>query len=367
VRTATANSGRTDGISVVIPTRGRVPLVRAAVESLQIAGKRLAGDHAWEVVLVDDSPGPEAGTLQSLAERTAHVRYCRGPARVGAKRNHGAAEARYDHLVFLDSDCTASESFLVAHLAAAQRQVAPSGRPVGAIAGPVQMAADADSWRTRLADYSPLFNAPFGWPAQYAEVYWSCTANLAVSRRNFEAVGGFDEQTFTVVGGEDVDFCLRLQDGGYAICTEPGAVAVHTRTLLTSFTDMAGKMLLYGRSSVYNTVRHPRHAQRHANPVLLAVAGAGALASRSRAARLAVLTASAAWFGVQSVAMMRSQGRSALVLPAIALEWIFDAGLAAEAVRRGRPEQVLHRFGYFDESRYVPFGPAPQDAAEISR
>lgn len=343
------------GISVVIPTRQRVALVTRAVESLRLAAKRLPDGSAWEVLLVDDSPEPDARALRCLADRDEPVRYLRGPVRVGAKRNLGAAHARYDRLVFLDSDCAVTEGFLVAHLAATDLDTAPSGRPVGAVAGPVAMATDAESWRTRLADYSPLFNAPFEWPARYAEMYWACTANLAVRRSVFETVGGFDEHTFTVVGGEDVDFCLRLQDAGYAVCGAPAAVALHSRTLLTSFATMADKMLLYGRTSVYNTTRHPHHGQPHANPFLFALAGVGALVSGSRRAQLAVLAAAAGWFAVQSADLMRRHGRpSALALPATALEWIFDTGLALEAIRRGRPAHVLRRFRYFDASRYVP-------------
>lgn len=247
----------TEGISVIIPTKQRTELVARAVASPEAASRHLPPSCAWGVLLVDDSPEPDAAAIAALAEDAGAVRYLRGPAAVGAKRNLGAAEARHDYLVFVDSDCRAEEDFLTGHLSAAGRRKAPSGRSVGAIAGLVGMANDAQSWLTRLADYSPLLNAPFGWPARFAELYWACRANLALSRTVFERIGGFDEETFTVVGGEDVDLSLRLQDAGYAIWSEPSAVAVHTRTLLTSFRDMARKMLLYGRSSVYNTRRHP--------------------------------------------------------------------------------------------------------------
>lgn len=346
---------RIDGISVIIPTKGRVPLVRQAVQSLRCAGDRLPASCGWEVLLVDDSPEPAAGQLRSLASSGGPVRYVPGPARVGAKRNRGAARARYDYLVFLDSDCSVTESFLAAHAKAAPGELAPSGRPVGAIAGPVLLADDAQSWLTRLADYSPLFNAPFGWPASYAELYWACTANLAVSRPVFDAVGGFDEQTFTVVGGEDVDFCLRLQEAGYAVCSEREAIAVHTATLLTSFAEMARKMVLYGRSSVYNTVRHPAHATWHANPALLAAAGLAGLTTGSRTGRAVALAAAGVFAGQSLHLTLSNRQATVLALPATALEWIFDAGLAAEAIRRGRPGQALRRFRYFDQARCIAF------------
>ncbi len=359
-------SHRVAGISVIIPTKQRVPLVRQAVHSLQRAANHLPAGCAWEVLLVDDSPEPAASQLRSLADPLGQVRYLRGPVKVGAKRNYGAARARHDYLVFLDSDCWVSEPFLVAHAAAAGRGLSPSGRPVGAIAGPVELADDARTWLTRLADYSPLFNAPFGWPARYAELYWACTANLAVSRKVFEAVGGFDEDTFTVVGGEDVDFSLRLNNAGFAICAERAAAAHHTATLLTNFGDMASKMVLYGRSSVYNTTRHPSHGQWHANPSLLAIAGAGGLIAGRRAGRAgrAAALAAAAVFAAQSARLMIRNARpSMLAMPATALEWIFDAGIAMEAVRRGRPAEAFRRFRYFDESRWIPFADDDTSAA----
>jgi GT2 family glycosyltransferase len=199
-----------------------------------------------------------------------------------------------------------------------------------------------------------LFNAPFEWPARYAELYWACTANLSVDRRDFETTGGFDEETYTVVGGEDVDFCLRLQDAGFAILSQPDALAVHTRTLMSSFGDMASKMLLYGRTSVYNTMRHPHHRGFHPNPAVLLPLAVASLPARR--ARRAVALAAGVWFGAQSASLMaRTRRISPLALPAVVLEWVFDAGIALEAVGRGRVTEALWRFRYFDDRLYRPF------------
>ena len=337
------------GLSVIVPTKGRVELVSRALKSLR--GAALHSEVEWEIILVDDSEEHDAARLRALCREFPHARYLRGPAGVGAKRNLGAEHARFDRLVFLDSDCSVDEGFLAGHHAADALHTGPSGRPVGAVAGPVVMAEDAHSWRTRLADYSPLFNAPFEWPARYSEVYWACTANLAVPRKVFESIGGFDEQPFTVVGGEDVDLCLRLQDAGYAICCQPSAVAVHTRTLCGSFRTMASKMLLYGRSDVYNTLRHPQHGAFHLNPaVLLPVA---ALAAPWRRGRRSVGAAAVAWFAWQSAGHLRKSGASPLALGATVLDWMFDLGIAAEAIRQRTPALILRRFRYFDDSLYI--------------
>ncbi|KAK1184382.1 glycosyltransferase [Streptomyces sp. NBS 14/10] len=339
------------GLSVIVPTKGRVALVARALDSLHVAARHAGSGMEWEVILVDDSVEPAAEQLRSLCRGRNRARYIRGPANVGAKRNRGAEQAQFDRLIFLDSDCSVDKGFLAGHRDAAALRTGPSGRPVGAVAGPVVMADDAHSWRTRLADYSPLFNAPFDWPARYSEVYWACTANLAVPRNVFESIGGFDEQPFTVVGGEDVDFCLRLQDAKYAICCQPTAVAVHTRTLCTSFREMAAKMLLYGRSSVYNSTRHPHHSEFHPNPSVLLPAAV--LAAPWRKARRAVGAAALGWFTLHTAAHIRRTGGSPLAVGATALDWIFDLGLATEAIRRTSPALALRRFRYFDNSRYI--------------
>jgi len=50
----------------------------------------------------------------------------------------------------------------------------------------------------------------FGWPRRFERVGWAATSNLLVRRAVLLELGGFDETTLTVVGGEDVDFGLRL-------------------------------------------------------------------------------------------------------------------------------------------------------------
>jgi GT2 family glycosyltransferase len=64
-------------------------------------------------------------------------------------------------------------------------------------------------------------------------VLWATTSNLACRRAAFDRVGGFDPDTPTVVGGEDVDFGVRLCEVGYVVATNPDARVLHARDHIT--------------------------------------------------------------------------------------------------------------------------------------
>ena len=91
-------------VSVVIPTRGRRPLLEQTIASV-----RAQTLPDWEAVVVDDgSPDDTAAWLATAAAADARVRPLAAPNGGGgganAARNQGAAAARGRYVVFLDSD-----------------------------------------------------------------------------------------------------------------------------------------------------------------------------------------------------------------------------------------------------------------------
>lgn len=90
-------------ISVVTPTKNRLPMLRETMAS--VASQTFS---AWEHLVVDD--GSDDGTAEEVARRSAEDPRVRYVARVGPTsganvcRNLGIAESRGDLLVFLDSD-----------------------------------------------------------------------------------------------------------------------------------------------------------------------------------------------------------------------------------------------------------------------
>ena len=95
---------RRPAVSVVVPARDAAPYLGAALSSLTrqgIASRRL------EVIVVDDGSLDETAQIaESFAPRLPGLRILRHDEPVGlaASRNHALAEARGEHLAFLDAD-----------------------------------------------------------------------------------------------------------------------------------------------------------------------------------------------------------------------------------------------------------------------
>jgi len=87
------------GLSVIIPTYNRAPLVKEAVASVLAQTWR-----DFEVLVVDDAS--RDGTAEALAAFGSRIRLLRSPSRLGvaAARNLGISAARGQWLAFLDSD-----------------------------------------------------------------------------------------------------------------------------------------------------------------------------------------------------------------------------------------------------------------------
>ena len=77
-----------------------------------------------------------------------------------------------------------------------------------------------------FAGLAPHASTPFGRADGGTRNWLAVTAAcLAVERRKFEAVGGFDERF--VVAGNDVDLCLALTRAGHRSLCVPHAVLIH--------------------------------------------------------------------------------------------------------------------------------------------
>jgi GT2 family glycosyltransferase len=355
--------GEMRGISVVVPTRGDVESLTRLVHGLQAAGERLAGRAAVECILVDDTPPPDHRKVSSLCERTG-VRYLPGPRSVAAKRNIGAREAQHELILFTDSDCIPLPDLLTAHL---DRWSQERSAAFAAFAGPTILEGTAHTWAWKVAEESEVFApsawgfpnvdsvvAPWLWPLRFSEIPWAATSNLVVIRSAFEAIGGFDEESFTVVGGEDVDFCARLRQAGYRIGCAPSATVLHARNTGATLRSMLSKEFLYGRSCVYNCARHPNETVAHANPIAVGgVLTAAALVRRSPRLLGATLGVLAGWWVADARRHPRGGRLSRRRFAAVSLEWAFRAGIVVEAMKRGMPGQLMRRYDYFSPAQFV--------------
>lgn len=347
-----------DGISLVIPCRNDL----AGLGRLLDAISRCRCPFPVETLVVDDTPGDAASTIVRLCEE-AGAKLVPGPRNVAAKRNLGAAIAIHPLLFFIDADCAPAAGTLIAHHEA-QRTRNSCLTPLGALAGPTILEGRATTRAWRIAEVSDVFTSerwamprvdsaigPWLWPLHYDEVFWATTSNLSVRKSVFLSVGGFDTNTYTVVGGEDVDFCMRLRSAGYTIATAADAVVYHERKPVT-VRDLGHKEFIYGRSNVYNADRNPESTVWFANPV--AALGLAAIYStaRRRHAR-SLIAAIILWWTYYAWQPTKRAGwrHKHYGLMSVVFDWAFCAGVAFEGLKRGRPHAGFRRFNYFD-SRY---------------
>ena len=194
-------------VSVVVPIFNKAPFLRAALDSI------VAAAHGYgnaELIVVDHrSTDGSRELLESRYASDARIADLRGGT-IAAARNHGARAATGSVLSFIDADCVVPPDYF-ARLAEVLGETGASatGAEVVPPASPTWV---EDVWyrlHRRAGD---------------GEQAWIGSANLAVVREAFEAVGGFDERLVT---GEDTELCQRLEDRGYRIYESKRLTAVH--------------------------------------------------------------------------------------------------------------------------------------------
>lgn len=218
-------------ISILIPTRDRIDLVRTCVDSLLAA----TNYDNYEVLIIDNgSVEPESAAYFASLAGSSRVRILRypGPFNFSAINNFAARQASGTYLCFLNNDTEVIDG---AWLCAMLRQAARLH--VGAVGamllyedGSMQHAgvviglggAAGHAHRGLHAD-DPGYFAQAHVPHYASAVTAAC---LLVSKDKFLSVGGFDE-TGLAVAYNDVDLCLKLQQAGWSNVYEPQARLYH--------------------------------------------------------------------------------------------------------------------------------------------
>jgi GT2 family glycosyltransferase len=190
-------------VSVVVAVRNGMPWLEEQL--CAIAGQKLSAE--WEVVVADN--GSQDSTrvcVEHWSERMPRIRlvdaaFPRGP---GAARNAGVKSATGSLLVFCDADDVVQTDWLARMVAALDQHDVVSG---------VYLFGSPNEGSGRPG--TPHATAQLGF------LPFGLGANLAVRREAFEAVSGFRE---SILVGEDIDFCWRLQLAGYRFSFAEAAV-----------------------------------------------------------------------------------------------------------------------------------------------
>ncbi len=298
-----------------MPSRGPAARLRATLSCLAGQGP---GTPPFEVLVVDDNPGPAGGgpgpasndpgpggegtvTPAAVAGELARelpVRLLPGPLRGrAAARNAGAAAARGARLVFLDDDVLVGPDFLTAHAEAADPDAFTHGRTrelptaarllrsveggnpedvrrARAALGPATAPAQAQAQAGPAAHRRLVANAlertveamAGGALPDVAPWLGFVGANTAVDRDRWRRAGGFDEGFGHTWGCEDLEFGFRLHAAGVRRTLAADALGVHLSHA------RPGRWEQHHRNLTRFRALHP-HASVHALEALLGPGG----------------------------------------------------------------------------------------------
>ncbi|MBX3554473.1 MAG: glycosyltransferase [Pseudolabrys sp.] len=244
-------------VLIVVPTRDRCSLLSRCVQGL-----REKTDYPdFHCVIVDnDSREPDALALLESLQVDARFTVLRrpGPFNFSALSNDGARSQPSDVIVFLNNDVEMLSADWLRAL------VKPTLRPqtgmVGALLefpnGKIQHAGvvlglggDAG----HIYHSEPV--ATRGYLGQLTgerEVGAVTAACIAIERKKFEAVGGFDDVNLPVELN-DIDLCLRLSERGFVHVLTPRARLIHHESASRGF--KTNGYTVYARERAYFDAR----------------------------------------------------------------------------------------------------------------
>jgi GT2 family glycosyltransferase len=232
-------------VDVVVPFFGSDEDLRGLLAAL--AHLDLRADDTLTVV--DNRPGAGAGTAPP------GMRLVAAPERQSSyhARNRGAAGAQGDWLLFLDADVIAPRDLIDRYLQE------PPADGTAVLAGAVRdepPAAEA-SFAVR---YSSLRGTLDQGNTLGGEWSYAQTANCAVRRSAFEAVGGFRED---IRSGGDADLCFRLRAAGWGLESRDRAEVMHRSR--PTVRRLLRQRLRHGSGAGWLDREYPGSAPGHGN------------------------------------------------------------------------------------------------------
>jgi GT2 family glycosyltransferase len=258
-------------ISVIVPTRNHVALLRTCLD-----GVAAAVYPDVEVIVMDnDSDDPDTLTYLARLDPARHrVLRHSGPFNYSAINNRAAAEAHGRLLCLLNNDIEMIDPHWLAILATqalrlevgavGARLLYPDGRiqHAGVVIGVGNAAGHAH--RFLRPDEEGYFHR-HSLPQFTMAVTAAC---LVVERDKFLAAGGLDEENFPVAFN-DVDLCLRLNQRGWQSLYEPRATLIHHESVSRGLDkdpvgaarfarELAALQRIWKTDEVFDPYHHPQ-------------------------------------------------------------------------------------------------------------
>lgn len=257
-------------LSVIVPTRNRVDLLRTCLD-----GVAAAQYPQVDVIVVDnDSDDPETLAYLAALDPARHrVLRHSGAFNYSAINNRAAEQAQGRLLCLLNNDIEMTDPHWLAIMATqalrpdvgavGARLLYPDGRiqHAGVVIGVGNAAGHAH--RFLRPDEEGYFHR-HSLPQFTMAVTAAC---LVVERDKFMAVGGLNERDFAVAFN-DVDFCLRLNRQGWQSLYEPRATLIHHESVSRGLDrdpvgaarfagELAALKRLWQTDEIYDPYHHP--------------------------------------------------------------------------------------------------------------
>lgn len=232
-------------VSLIIPTRDKVEILRACIESIQ-QGTSYTN---WEMLVVDNDSADEATHEYLMAiGRDCRIKVLRDPRAFNYSRlnNLAARQAQGELLGLLNNDLEVITpdwlAEMVSHAvrpgigAVGAKLLYPDGTVqhagvvlgIGGVAGHVHRFLSADeTGYCHRASLAQNLSAVTG-------------ACMLVRKQLYWEVGGMDEVNLAVAFN-DIDFCLKLRDAGYRNLFTPHALLHHHESLSRGRADTIEK------------------------------------------------------------------------------------------------------------------------------
>ncbi|GEP00743.1 glycosyltransferase [Methylobacterium haplocladii] len=244
VEAVAAGPGETlASVSIVIPTRDRIELLRPCIESI-LAQTDYPADSR-EIIVVDNGSEQQetAAYFRDIAARGVIIVPAPGPFNFSAINNAGVARSNADILVFLNNDTTVNRADWLKKLVAQARR--PEIGAVGATllypddtvqhAGVVLGVHGVGIHRHAGVPYDAVETADV--TREFSAVTGAC---LAMRRALFFNLGGFDPSL--EVNFNDTKLCVQAVEAGYRNLNIAEPLLYHHESKSRGYNDSGAKL-----------------------------------------------------------------------------------------------------------------------------
>lgn len=243
-------------VSLVIPTRNGLDLVRTCIESIV---------HStcypnYEIILIDNgSDDPEClEYFSQIQEKYSCLRIKRDdrPFNYSALNNSAVAEAEGDIVGLINNDIEVIDPDWLSEMVSIvlQSDVGAVGAKLlypnntvqhsGVVIG---LGGVAGHVHSRYPKDDPGYFSRLNVISEFSAVTAAC---LVVKKTDYEKVGGLNEENLSIAFN-DVDFCLKLKDIGLRNVWTPYALLYHHESATRGYEDNPEKVARFNKEAAY--------------------------------------------------------------------------------------------------------------------